>query len=211
MSEMAMEQMKRLTAQLNKLAQISLEREAASEAGTAANRRWNAARAEYARVHAAVVSEFGEDNAPVWMDSYHGPRAHPGGSMNPALDSRARFEATMASKGFSVEILIAGYPNLGYDDPCMDAAWEAWQAAIASTWTNVRDAIPPCRDDQLYLGVNSNGYAGVFNAVADIAGDVHCMYETAEESVDVMSGLAIWQPFNPPTPPTAALAAKETT
>lgn len=77
MSEMTMEQMKRLTAQLNKLAQISLEREAASEAGTAANRRWNAARAEYARVHAAVVREFGEDNAPVWMDSYHGPRATP--------------------------------------------------------------------------------------------------------------------------------------
>ncbi len=41
--------------------------------------------------------------------------------------------------------------------------------------------------------------AGVFNAIASIAGNVHCMYETPEETIDVMSDLAIWKPFNPPT------------
>lgn len=66
-------------------------------------------------------------------------------------------------------------------------------------WTKASQQLPPCRDDQLYLGVNSAGFAGVFNAVADIAGNVHCMYETPEETLDVMSGLDLWQPFTPPT------------
>ena len=139
--------------------------------------------------------------------------------MNPALDSRARFEAhwraVRGAKKAANELRRHPADQQVYINDSANrhfVTWgEGWQAAIASMWTNVRDAIPPCRDDQLYLGVNSNGYAGVFNAVADIAGDVHCMYETAEESVDVMNGLAIWQPFNPPTPqdpPIAALAAK---
>lgn len=66
-------------------------------------------------------------------------------------------------------------------------------------WTKASQQLPPCRDDQLYLGINTAGFAGVFNAVADIAGDVHCMYETPEETIDVMSSLDIWQPFTPPT------------
>ena len=71
--------------------------------------------------------------------------------------------------------------------------------AQAEGWTKASEQLPPCRDEQLYIGVNSVGYAGVFNAVASIAGNVHCMYETAEGSTDVMSDLAIWKPFNPPT------------
>ena len=71
--------------------------------------------------------------------------------------------------------------------------------AQAEVWTKATEQLPPCRDEQLYIGVNSVGYAGVFNAVASIAGNVHCMYETAEGSTDVMSDLAIWKPFNPPT------------
>ncbi len=66
-------------------------------------------------------------------------------------------------------------------------------------WTKASQQLPPCRDDQLYLGVNTAGFAGVFNAVAKIAGDVYCMYETPEETIDVMSSLDIWQPFTPPT------------
>lgn len=66
-------------------------------------------------------------------------------------------------------------------------------------WTKAGDALPPCRDEQLFIGVNSAGFAGVFNAVADIAGDVHCMFETAEESISVLSGLALWRPFNLPS------------
>lgn len=100
----------------------------------------------------------------------------------------------------------AGAAGGKYFDPVTELAWQAWQAARASSaaaqpWTNVKDALPSCRDDKLYLGVNSNGYAGVFNSIADIAGDVHCMYETAEERVDVMSGLALWQEFTLPAPP----------
>ena len=66
-------------------------------------------------------------------------------------------------------------------------------------WTKASQQLPPCRDDQLYLGVNTAGFAGVFNAVVDIAGDVHCMYETPEETIDVMRSLDIWKPFTPPT------------
>lgn len=70
-------------------------------------------------------------------------------------------------------------------------------------WTKASDQLPPCRDDQLYIGVNSAGFAGVFNAVTCIDGhggfrNVHCHYETAEESIDVMSDLSIWQTFTQP-------------
>lgn len=72
---MTHEQMKKLAARLDELARISAERDAASAAHEAASRRWNEARTKYARLHAEVVDEFGEENAPVWIDLYHGPRA----------------------------------------------------------------------------------------------------------------------------------------
>ena len=78
-------------------------------------------------------------------------------------------------------------------------------------WAKASKQLPPCREDQLYIGVNSAGFAGVFNAVADIAGNVHCMMETAEDSVYIMSDLDIWKPFiRPPisaAPTPAAQAA----
>ena len=67
-------------------------------------------------------------------------------------------------------------------------------------WINVKDQLPPCRDDQDYIGINSAGFAGIFNAVADIAGNVYCMMETAEDSVSIMSDLSIWKPFIRPLP-----------
>lgn len=67
-------------------------------------------------------------------------------------------------------------------------------------WISVKDQLPPCRDDQDYIGINSAGFAGIFNAIADIAGNVHCMMETAEESVSIMSDLSIWKPFTRPLP-----------
>ena len=80
--------------------------------------------------------------------------------------------------------------------------------APTEQWILAKDQLPPCRDDQLYIGVNFAGFAGVFNAVADIAGDVHCMYETAEETIDVMSGLEQWRVFDiPALPDTAAKGA----
>ena len=66
-------------------------------------------------------------------------------------------------------------------------------------WTKASQQLPPCRDDQLYVGINTAGFAGVFNAVIDIAGNVHCTYATPEETIDVMGGLDIWQPLTPPT------------
>lgn len=47
------------------------------------------------------------------------------------------------------------------------------------------------------------GFAGIFNAIADINDNVYCMMETAEDSVSIMSDLALWKPFErPPAPPT---------
>jgi hypothetical protein len=71
-------------------------------------------------------------------------------------------------------------------------------------WTKASEQLPPCRDNQLYIGVNSAGFAGVFNAVTSIAGNVYCHYETAEESIDVLGDLAIWKQFNPPIPASEA-------
>ena len=67
-------------------------------------------------------------------------------------------------------------------------------------WTKASEQLPPCRDDQDYIGINTAGFAGVFNAVADVAGNVYCMMETAEESVSIMSDLSIWKPFTRPLP-----------
>ena len=87
--------------------------------------------------------------------------------------------------------------------PFWNAAREdmaAPQPALSAGWVSVKDRLPPCRDDQDYIGINSAGFAGIFNAVADIAGNVYCMMETAEESVSIMSDLSIWKPFTRPLP-----------
>lgn len=73
-------------------------------------------------------------------------------------------------------------------------------ASLQSGWTSVNERLPPCTNDQDYIGINSAGFAGIFNAIADIAGNVHCMMETAEESVSIMSDLSIWKPFTRPLP-----------
>ncbi|MCO5355117.1 hypothetical protein [Acidovorax kalamii] len=67
-------------------------------------------------------------------------------------------------------------------------------------WTKASQQLPPCGDGQLFIGVNSAGFACVFNEItSNIVGAVHCLYETAEECIDVMSGLDLWRPFSPPT------------
>lgn len=72
---LTIEQMRDLTAKLNALTELGHLRDQASEEQRAANRRWNQARERYAALHAKVVAEFGEENAPAWYDSIHGPRA----------------------------------------------------------------------------------------------------------------------------------------
>ncbi|MBT9513323.1 MAG: hypothetical protein IV104_13330 [Acidovorax sp.] len=71
--------------------------------------------------------------------------------------------------------------------------------AQAEGWTKASKQLPPCRDDQLYIGINTAGFAGVFNAVRVVNGNTYCLMEVAEESVSIMSDLDIWKLFNPPT------------
>lgn len=74
--------------------------------------------------------------------------------------------------------------------------------AQAEGWTKASKQLPPCREDQLYIGINTAGFAGVFNAVRVVNGNTYCLMEVAEESVSIMSDLAIWMPI--PPPPTSA-------
>ena len=79
------------------------------------------------------------------------------------------------------------------------ALYAAPPTAQAEGWTKASKQLPPCREDQLYIGINTAGFAGVFNAVRVVNGNTYCLMEVAEESVSIMSDLAIWKPFNPPT------------
>ena len=85
----------------------------------------------------------------------------------------------------------------GVSGPLMGIA--APPTAQAEGWTKASKQLPPCREDQLYIGINTAGFAGVFNAVRVVNGNTYCLMEVAEESVSIMSDLAIWKPFNPPT------------
>lgn len=79
---------------------------------------------------------------------------------------------------------------------------QAAQAAVAAGWVKAKDQSPPCRDDKEYIGINTAGFAGVFNAVRVSGGNTYCLMETAEESVSIMSDLDIWKPFIRPAPST---------
>ena len=74
MSALTLDQLHDLTAKLNKLGSLTDERERASTAHREANARWNAARQQYAELHAQIVAEYGESNAPIWLESLHGPK-----------------------------------------------------------------------------------------------------------------------------------------
>lgn len=77
---------------------------------------------------------------------------HPGGSMNPALDSRARFEAHRLEKTGRIPKTWGNCELVGckvwgrladrYVEGCEQAAWEAWQAAIASMWVPAEERLP---------------------------------------------------------------------
>ncbi|MGQ2994236.1 hypothetical protein [Variovorax sp.] len=75
MSSLSLEQMNDLLAKLNRLGAINDEQERASTAHREASSRWNRARSEYAQVHAEIVAQYGEENAPFWVESLRGPRA----------------------------------------------------------------------------------------------------------------------------------------
>lgn len=68
------EQKERLLSYLLELQRIAKERDAAQQEQLFAARRWNSARLQYAAKHAEIESEFGEENAPPWIDELHGKR-----------------------------------------------------------------------------------------------------------------------------------------
>lgn len=74
MSSLSLEQMNDLLAKLNRLGAINDEQERASTARREASDRWNSARNEYAQLHAEIVAQYGEQNAPYWVESLRGPR-----------------------------------------------------------------------------------------------------------------------------------------
>lgn len=71
---MTTEQKERLLASLLELQRIAKERDQAQEAKLFTERRWNSARLQYAAKHGEIVAEFGEENAPPWIDELHGKR-----------------------------------------------------------------------------------------------------------------------------------------
>ena len=71
---MTTEQKERLLASLLELQRIAKERDSALQAKIFAERMWNSARLQYAAKHGEIVAEFGEENAPPWIDVLHGKR-----------------------------------------------------------------------------------------------------------------------------------------
>jgi hypothetical protein len=71
---MTTEQKERLLASLLELKRIAEDRDQAQQARLFAERRWNSARLQYAAKHGEIVAEFGEENAPPWIDELHGKR-----------------------------------------------------------------------------------------------------------------------------------------
>ena len=67
---------------------------------------------------------------------------------------------------------------------------------LATEWTHIDKGSPPCDGDTVYVGINSNGYCGCFNEISGYR-DI-CTYETAEDSVEIMSGLTYWKKLDMP-------------
>lgn len=146
--------------------------------------------------------------------------------MNPALDSRARFEATFGTAPYNY--YLRRYPDSSdfdhlagrYVDALAQAAWEAWQAAIASRaagWISVDDRLPEHHQDVIALYWpynNKQNRQCTTGAVFDVnegkflddadGDDLHWPSHW-------MPRPALPAPPTPQDPPIAALAAKETT
>ena len=83
-------------------------------------------------------------------------------------------------------------------------AYMAWQARAqlaptTSGWVSVDDRLPECDHEAIFIGINSAGFAGAFNALVERGGTTYCLYGTPEEEHSVMSCLQWWQPM--PTAP----------
>lgn len=66
-------------------------------------------------------------------------------------------------------------------------------------WKRVAtDGYPDCDCETVFVGINSAGFCGCFNSITGSPKYSHCWYETAEDSVDIMSDLALWKPLAMP-------------
>lgn len=131
--------------------------------------------------------------------------------MNPAPDSRARFEATkFGNPPQLLDLSRDSDDSEEYDVYSTQVAWEAWQAAIASRWTNTADGLPKCSHKPDSLGVevliwppHEDGSRTAFYGRRQTREPNFYKYGA------VLNNVQFWQ--YAPTPPIAAKAAKETT
>ena len=73
------------------------------------------------------------------------------------------------------------------------AVWAAAESACKPAWRFVHtDGHPACDKEQVYIGVNSNGFACAFNGML---GDT-CVMHTPEETIELMSDLQRWYPLD---------------
>jgi hypothetical protein len=82
----------------------------------------------------------------------------------------------------------------------------ARKALANNAWRNVRDGMPPCDGERVYVGINTAGFAACFN---DATPDGVCSMEGPELTTIQMSGLEWWRELDRPAALRDALAALE--
>lgn len=70
-------------------------------------------------------------------------------------------------------------------------------------WHRVKtDGHPPCDSETIFVGINSSGYCGCFNATTpsiEQKQEINCWYETAEDTARVMEDLLWWKLLEMPS------------
>ena len=69
---------------------------------------------------------------------------------------------------------------------------------MTTEWTHIADGFPFTDGENVFVGINSMGYCGCFNGFGINSKGVYCFYETAEERIDIMSGLTYWKLLDMP-------------
>jgi len=64
---------------------------------------------------------------------------------------------------------------------------------MKTEWTHIADGFPFTDGEKIFVGINSMGYCGCFNGLGVNDKSVYCFYETAEERIEIMSGLTYWK------------------
>ena len=74
MTTLTERQMHDLAGRLTRLRAVASEQDKAGDDAHEANRRWNAARERYRGEWVEIVRAYGEQNAPLWLESQRGPK-----------------------------------------------------------------------------------------------------------------------------------------